>query len=187
MRSKVTKPAYKPSPKKKSKFVTQKWGVARISKVYEQKVLESTEENVTDQRLDDDTFIESAESNQEIKRESDNEDENMTLVDEDSPSRDDGEAEQDANITSIKAKILQADDPRVSDWSDDEIWVFNKLVMRGREPLLPFELAQEYPSWPDILFTNNPSKTIIKPHHCSMANRKPPPPPSILIPTHVKS
>ena len=68
-------------------------------------------------------------------------------------------------------RAFHPDDERIQDWSDDEVWIFNKLIMRGQEPILPYELASEFPSWPDILFSNDPDKIVINNISRSITNR----------------
>ncbi len=164
------------SSKKKTKRTLQKWNLANLPQSYEQAALTSDEDDHEDSSFEGETFAENKENTMEIKREAESEDENATLVEEED-SQSPTEAE-DVSITEIQARILEADDPRIEDWSEDEIWVFNKLVMRGREPLLPFELSSEFPSWPDMLFTRNSSKIVIGNHRCSMTNRNSPQPPT---------
>ena len=65
------------------------------------------------------------------------------------------------NKKSLADKIFQPSDPRVRDWALDEVWVYNKLVMRSREPLLPMTWAADFPSFPDNFFTRNHSAAFI--------------------------
>ena len=76
-----------------------------------------------------------------------------------------------ASFTPSEDKAFQPGDERIQDWSEDELWTFNKLIMRGREPLLPYELASEFPSWPDILFSRNRDKVFISNISRSTTNR----------------
>lgn len=68
-------------------------------------------------------------------------------------------------------RAFQPDDERIQDWSEDEVWVFNRLVMRGQEPILPYELASEFPSWPDALFSDEQDKVVINNISRSTINR----------------
>lgn len=76
-----------------------------------------------------------------------------------------------ASFTPSEDKAFQPGDERIQDWSEEELWTFNKLIMRGREPLLPYELASEFPSWPDILFSRNQEEVFISNISRSTTNR----------------
>ncbi|KAI4114760.1 MAG: hypothetical protein LQ345_004519 [Seirophora villosa] len=47
-------------------------------------------------------------------------------------------------------------------WSNDEVWLFHKLNMRGFEPLLPDTWDFEFVTLPDNIFSANDAKVLIK-------------------------
>lgn len=47
-------------------------------------------------------------------------------------------------------------------WSNDEVWLFHKLNMRGFEPLLPDTWDFEFVTLPDNIFSANDGKVLIK-------------------------
>lgn len=67
---------------------------------------------------------------------------------------------------------LDPNDPRIARWTKDEIWLFNKLANRGREPLFHYQLLMHFPAFPDILFTGDPGKVFFNSHHASQTHRK---------------
>ena len=151
-----------PSLKAKAKASKRKWNIPGMMEVYEQSQMSSTGENLEGETLIDDEPL--------IKCEDEDEGEgDATMVMEE----DSLEPSQTTNnaCLSFQDRILQRDDPRIEDWSEDEIWVFNKLVMRGHEPLLPYDLAAEFPSWPDILFSKIETKVVISNISRSTTNR----------------
>jgi hypothetical protein len=48
-------------------------------------------------------------------------------------------------------------------WSEDSIFLYQKLGMRGHEPLFPIDWIDDYTSFPEDLFTANVDKAFIKP------------------------
>lgn len=68
---------------------------------------------------------------------------------------------------------LDPNDPRVANWTKDEIWLFNKLARRGTEPLLSSDFTGYFPAFPDILFTNDPNRVFLNSHEVSSYHRKP--------------
>ena len=75
------------------------------------------------------------------------------------PERIEKEVDKDSIV--IQKKAFEPEDERLKQWSADEIWVMNKLLNRGREPLLPKEMAAQFTSWPDNLFSTDPTKTFV--------------------------
>ena len=57
--------------------------------------------------------------------------------------------------------FLDYSDPRIRDWSLDEIWMFNKLSKRGLEPLLSKAWEWDFMSFPTALFTKNDNLIFI--------------------------
>jgi hypothetical protein len=48
-------------------------------------------------------------------------------------------------------------------WSEDSIFLYQKLGMRGHEPLFPIDWIDDFMSFPEDLFTANVDKAFIKP------------------------
>jgi hypothetical protein len=48
-------------------------------------------------------------------------------------------------------------------WPDDSIFLYQKLGMRGHEPLFPIDWIDDFTSFPEDLFTANVDKAFIKP------------------------
>ncbi len=80
--------------------------------------------------------------------------------------------EKIAPIVRPSKRVFSYDDPRVAKWTQDEIWLFNKLAMRGLEPLLPQSMAMDFQSFPDRLFSRNPSRVFLSSHQGSETGRK---------------
>ena len=97
-----------------------------------------------DQGLDGDTLIKE-ELTQGALQDNDN-----TLIND----------EMDKQID-FRDSILKYNDPRIKDWSHDEVWVFNKLSKRGFEPLLSDEWKWDFPSFPDPLFSRDKKLVFI--------------------------
>ncbi|OCK78767.1 hypothetical protein K432DRAFT_427031 [Lepidopterella palustris CBS 459.81] len=57
----------------------------------------------------------------------------------------------------------QGKELRAAGWSEDAIFIFQKLGMRGFEPLMPDTWAMDFVMMPTVLFTKNLSKAFIKP------------------------
>ncbi|KAF1972185.1 hypothetical protein BU23DRAFT_508954 [Bimuria novae-zelandiae CBS 107.79] len=51
---------------------------------------------------------------------------------------------------------------RLAGWSEDAVFLFQKLNMRGFEPILPYDWKADFPTVPLDLFTKNESKQFIK-------------------------
>ena len=136
------------------------WNIPGILKFYERSQMSSNGETLEGETLMDDGLS--------ISCEAENAGAATIVVEEDFPEPD--QRTNNANI-SFQDRTLQRDDPRIEDWSEDEIWVFNKLVMRGQEPLLPYELASEFASWPDILFSKDQTQFVISNISRSTTNR----------------
>lgn len=67
-------------------------------------------------------------------------------------------------------RYLDYNDPRIKEWTSDEIWLFNKLAKRGAEPLLDAAWIMDYPTFPDQLFTNDRSQVYINNMHGPIYN-----------------
>ncbi|EMD69396.1 hypothetical protein GGP41_004613 [Bipolaris sorokiniana] len=57
----------------------------------------------------------------------------------------------------------QGQELRNSGWSEDAVFLFQKLGMRGFEPLLPIGWINDFETLPEDLFTENLDKAFIKP------------------------
>ncbi|KAI4205762.1 MAG: hypothetical protein LQ350_000259 [Teloschistes chrysophthalmus] len=55
-------------------------------------------------------------------------------------------------------------------WSNDEVWTFHKLNMRGFEPLVPETWAMEFETLSDEIFSEDDSEWVIKAHEGSEYN-----------------
>lgn len=57
----------------------------------------------------------------------------------------------------------QGEELRIAGWTEDAIFLFQKLGMRGFEPLLPYSWFDDFPVLPANLFTRNMDLAFIKP------------------------
>ena len=69
-------------------------------------------------------------------------------------------------------RCFSPNDPRIADWSEDEIWLSNRLARRGLEPLFPHSLIMNYPTFPKRLFSRDPHRVFLTSHQGSEAGRK---------------
>ena len=158
---KVTKRVDIPSSSTKAKKASnQRWNFFDLLNFFERPQICSNGES-----LGGETLMEDEPS---IKCEGETEGEVTIVVEEELLKPIDGES--DAFIP-FQDVAFQPGDERIQDWSDDEIWIFNKLVMRGQEPLVPYELASEFPSWPDVLFSKDQDRVVIRNISRSTTNR----------------
>lgn len=67
----------------------------------------------------------------------------------------------DQTLVDQDDRFLRSDDIRFKDFSDEEIWLFNKLSRRGTEPLLPASWQLDFGSFPDDLFSPNEKAVFI--------------------------
>lgn len=56
---------------------------------------------------------------------------------------------------------LSYNDPRVQEWTADEIWFFNKLRTRNSRPLFDTTWFMDFPQFPNWLFTRDPNQVFI--------------------------
>jgi len=79
---------------------------------------------------------------------------------------DDGQyMEQQKGINREKERMrreVQGRELRDSGWSEDAVFLFQKLGLRGFEPLLPDDWVDDFPSLPVDLFTHNENKAFVK-------------------------
>jgi hypothetical protein len=57
---------------------------------------------------------------------------------------------------------VQGRELREAGWTEDAVFLFQKLGMRGFEPLLPGDWVNDFPTLPVDLFTHNENKAFIK-------------------------
>lgn len=60
-----------------------------------------------------------------------------------------------------KQKLISSADPRFQDWADEEIWIYNRLMNRGNEPVMPAEWKAFFNTFPEAMFTDDSSKSLI--------------------------
>ena len=65
-------------------------------------------------------------------------------------------------ITMAWYKELDEDALKDQGWTDDEIWLYQKINMRGYEPLLPESWALDFPAFPKELFSAKDSAVFVK-------------------------
>lgn len=70
--------------------------------------------------------------------------------------------EQDAEVERGRRE-RQGHELRAAGWTEDAIFLFQKLGMRGFEPLLPSAWFEDFPMLPADLFTRNIDKAFVKP------------------------
>ena len=84
--------------------------------------------------------------------------EETIVVDEDKYEAKDYDPETERRRRDKQGRELQA-----AGWSRDAIYLFQKLGMRGFEPLMPEAWAMDFVMMPSTLFTGNLEKAFIKP------------------------
>ena len=62
-----------------------------------------------------------------------------------------------------KRRNKQGRELRDAGWSEDSVFLFQKLGMRGFEPILPIEWVDDFETLPEDLFTAKLDKAFIKP------------------------
>lgn len=156
-----------PNRKQKRKSV---WDFSRLSSFFSKEQDEEKEEQSIDD-LEGDTMVDC--DNPMPTTEDDND---RTMVEEDDGFKPEKGSKKQKKIQPIQKehnnRYLDYNDPRLMDWSRDEIWLFNKFARRGAEPLLPQSWTLDFPTFPDILFTNDPDRVFMNKHHGSEYNRK---------------
>jgi hypothetical protein len=66
-----------------------------------------------------------------------------------------------------KRRDRQGRELRDAGWSEDAVFLFQKLGLRGFEPLLPIEWLEDLETLPEDLFTARPDKAFLRPAHGS--------------------
>jgi hypothetical protein len=59
----------------------------------------------------------------------------------------------------------QGQELRDAGWSEDAVFLFQKLGLRGFEPILPIEWLDDLETLPEDLFTARPDKAFLRPAH----------------------
>ena len=59
-------------------------------------------------------------------------------------------------------QVAQSRELRLAGWPEDAVFLFQKLNMRGAEPLLPYDWNVDFPSLPLFLFTKSEAKQFIR-------------------------
>ena len=62
-----------------------------------------------------------------------------------------------------KRRDKQGQELRAAGWSEDAVFLFQKLGMRGFEPILPIEWLNDLETLPEDLFTARPDKVFLRP------------------------
>lgn len=60
-------------------------------------------------------------------------------------------------------RAKQARELREAGWTEDAVFLFQKLGMRGFEPILPMDWINDFETLPQVLFTANIDKAFIRP------------------------
>lgn len=61
-----------------------------------------------------------------------------------------------------KEHIPTSAELQVQGWAEDEIWTYHKLSKMNEEPIFPSTWAQDFPSFPDYLFTKDYDLAFVK-------------------------
>lgn len=96
-----------------------------------------------------------------------------TLIDEKTPAKliipgGDTTLIGDDNLTPSKSRVVNLKEPEITDkdlyrgWTEDEIWLFEKLDWRGYEPLLPKTWDRDFRTMYELLFTTDDSTAFVK-------------------------
>lgn len=57
---------------------------------------------------------------------------------------------------------VQSHELRLAAWPEDAVFLFQKLDMRGSEPILPHEWSVDFPSLPPFVFTTSEAKQFVR-------------------------
>ena len=63
---------------------------------------------------------------------------------------------------------IDYNDPRIREWTSEEIWFFHRLRNRGGEPLFDQTWTMDFPTFPDSLFTRDASQVFFDSNACSI-------------------
>lgn len=75
--------------------------------------------------------------------------------------------ERQAELEMRKEDIEKA--RAAGDWHTDELFLYERLIMRSFEELIPLEWKIDFPTLPELLFTDEPAKTFINYNYISSA------------------
>lgn len=146
-----------PSRKEKRKSF---WGLELLSSFFSKDQKEETTDN-----LDGDTYVENDEPLPTIEHDHD-----FTLVED---SEDGNKAANTRRaLKNVNDRYLDYNDPRIKEWTKEEIWLFNKLQKRGVEPLLISTWSLDFSTFPDQLFSPDENQIFIKNIHTSSGHGK---------------
>ena len=141
------------------------WGLELLSNLFRKELKEERTED-----LEGDTYVEDEEPLPTIEHDND-----FTLV-EDYEEEDKAENTKRA-LKDVNDRYLDYSDPRIKEWTGEEIWLFNKLQNRGAEPLLISTWTLDFPTFPDQLFSKDEDQVFIKNIHTSVSRGEQPLPP----------
>lgn len=115
--------------------------------------------------LEGDTLISESPGNPSEKVDGSSEDE--WNANEDTMVVDDGTYMEKRNRVDVdaerKKREVQARELRDAGWSEDAVFLFQKLGMRGFEPILPINWLDDFETLPEDLFTARADKVFIRP------------------------
>ena len=57
---------------------------------------------------------------------------------------------------------IQSRELRLAGWPEDAVFLFQKLDMRGSEPILPHDWSVDFPSLPPFVFTRSEAKQFVR-------------------------
>ena len=147
--SRITK---SPSKKEKRKSF---WSLELLSNFFGK---EQKEETMDD--LEGVTYVEDDEPLPTIEHDHD-----FTLVED--YEDEDKAANTKRALKDFNDRYLDYNDPRIKEWTDEEIWLFNKLQKRGAEPLLISTWTLDFSTFPDQLFSQDENQVFINNIHTS--------------------
>ena len=142
------------SPSKKEKRKSF-WSLELLSSFFGKGQKEETTNG-----LEGETYVEDDEPLPTIEHDHD-----FTLVED--YEDEDKAANTERALKDVKDRYLDYNDPRIKEWTDEEIWLFNKLQMRGAEPLLISTWTLDFSTFPDQLFSQDENQVFINNIHTS--------------------
>ena len=154
--SSVTKPVQK---KRSSNKRSSLWGLGLFTSFFGKKEIPEAD------NLDGDTLAVNDFASSSAQNDND-----LTLVDNEAV-HDEGiqlETTEDTLRDYRDEQYLDYDDPRIQDWTREEVWFFNKLNARGAEPLFDETWIMDFPTFPDTLFTTDEDQVFFDNNACSL-------------------
>ena len=147
--SRITK---SPSKKEKRKSF---WSLELLSSFFGKEQKEETTDD-----LEGETYVEDDEPLPTIEHDHD-----FTLVED--YEDEDKAANTKRALKDVNDRYLDYTDPRIKEWTNEEIWLFNKLQKRGAEPLLISTWTRDFSTFPDQLFSQDENQVFINNIHTS--------------------